>query len=298
MDFAAASLHVAFIGDHQRTGRSGIPQVFLDSFIEHALHLYYPTVPGYTYGQYNQEQPPRRDSMKHRSATQSSLLTRRQMIIGAGSLAIAVAGLNVKQGKAGAPALPPLPYPENGLEPVISARTIGFHYGKHHQGYLTKLNQLIADTPMAGWSLEKIMSATVDDPKQAGIFNSAAQVWNHTFYWKSLKAGGARVPAPLKSAVEKDFGSVENLKKELSQAGASQFGSGWAWLVKDKNSLKVVKTPNAQCPLTSGQTPLLTIDVWEHAYYLDYQNRRGDYLTAVIDRLLNWEFASENLKKA
>jgi superoxide dismutase, Fe-Mn family len=236
--------------------------------------------------------------MGYQSLRQPGMVTRRQVLVGAGSLAIAMAGLNIQRGSAQTSALPPLPYPENALEPVISARTIGFHYGKHHQAYLSNLTKLIAGTPMADWPLEKIMSDTADNPEKAGIYNNAAQVWNHTFYWKSLKPGGAQVPAELKSAVEKDFGSIENMKKELSQAGAGQFGSGWAWLVKDKNALKVVKTPNAQCPLTSGQKPLLTVDVWEHAYYLDYQNRRPDYLAAVIDKLLNWEFALENLKKA
>jgi superoxide dismutase, Fe-Mn family len=236
--------------------------------------------------------------MGYRSELQSGLVTRRQVLVGAGSLAIAVAGLNLQKGNAEIPVLPPLPYPENALEPVISARTLGFHYGKHHQAYLTNLNKLIAGSQRADWTLEKIMAGAANSPEESGVYNNAAQVWNHTFYWKSLKPGGAQMPTELKSAVEKDFGSIENLKKELSQAGTTQFGSGWVWLVKEKNSLKVVKTPNAQCPLTSGQIPLLTIDVWEHAYYLDYQNRRPDYLAAVIDKLLNWEFALGNLKKA
>jgi superoxide dismutase, Fe-Mn family len=236
--------------------------------------------------------------MGYQIEQQSNLVTRRQMLMSAGGLAIAMTGLNIQKGNAEIHAFPPLPYAENALEPVISARTLGFHYGKHHQGYQTNLNKLIDETAMAGWSLEKIMADTADNQGKSGIFNNAAQVWNHTFYWKSLKPGGAQVPSELKSAIEKDFGSIENLKKELSQAGATQFGSGWAWLVKEKSSLKVVKTSNAQCPLTSGQKPLLTIDVWEHAYYLDYQNRRPDYLSAVIDKLLNWEFALENLKKA
>ncbi len=223
-------------------------------------------------------------------------VTRRQVLLGAGSLALAVAGLRIRDGIA-AVQLPPLPYPENALEPVISARTIEFHYGKHHQGYVNNLNKLIADTPMADLPLEKIMADTVNNSEKANIFNNAAQIWNHNFYWKSLKPGGTAAPAELKTALEKDFGSIENVRKELSQAAVTQFGSGWAWLVKDGGTLKVVKTPNAQCPLTSGQIPLLTIDVWEHAYYLDYQNRRPDYVAAVIDKLLNWEFALENLSK-
>jgi Fe-Mn family superoxide dismutase len=164
---------------------------------------------------------------------------------------------------------------------------------------VTNLNKLIAGTPMENMPLEKIMVETFKQgPEKAGIFNNAAQVWNHTFYWNCLKPGGTAIPAELQSAFERDFKSVENLKKELSQAAVSQFGSGWAWLVKDSNTLKVVKTPNAENPMTSGQKPLLTIDVWEHAYYLDYQNRRADYVAAVIDKLLNWEFALENMKKA
>jgi superoxide dismutase, Fe-Mn family len=236
--------------------------------------------------------------MGYRSEQPAGGVTRREVLVGAGSLALAMTGLNTKMGKAEISDLPPLPYPENALEPVISARTIGFHYGKHHQAYLTNLNKLTAGTPMENWPLEKIMSDTADNPEKIGIFNNAAQVWNHTFYWKSLKPGGAQLSAELKSAFEKDFGSVENMKKELAQAATTQFGSGWAWLVKDKNTIKAIKTSNAQCPLTSGQKPLLTIDVWEHAYYLDYQNRRPDYVAAVIDKLLNWEFALENLKKA
>jgi len=235
--------------------------------------------------------------MECQSNQELGKVTRRQVLLGVGSLALAVAGLRMRDGIAAVQLLP-LPYPENALEPVISARTIEFHYGKHHQGYVNNLNKLIADTPMADLPLEKIMADTVNNSEKAGIFNNAAQIWNHNFYWKSLKPGGTAVPAELKSALEKDFGSIENVKKELSQAAVTQFGSGWAWLVKDGGTLKIVKTPNAQCPLTSGQIPLLTIDVWEHAYYLDYQNRRPDYVAAVIDKLLNWEFALENLSKA
>lgn len=194
--------------------------------------------------------------------------------------------------------LPDLPYAQNALEPVISARTLEFHYGKHHQGYVNKLNTAIADTPMEGLSLEELIATVANDPERAGIFNNAAQVWNHSLYWKSLKPGGSQMPAELASAIENSFGTVDDFKSRLAQAAGSQFGSGWAWLVQEGDSLKVVKTSNAQCPLTAGQMPLLTIDVWEHAYYLDYQNRRGDYVAAVIDKLLNWEFAFENMTSA
>jgi Fe-Mn family superoxide dismutase len=236
--------------------------------------------------------------MEHQSRQQSGEFTRREILLGSAGIALAAAGWKPQSGIAAVQTLPPLPYPENALEPVISARTLEFHYGKHHQGYVTNLNKMIAGTELADLPLERIIADTANDPEKTAIFNNAAQVWNHTFYWKSLKPGGASMPGELKGAIEKDFGSVENMKKELSQAAVSQFGSGWAWLVKDGNVLRAVKTSNAQCPLTAGQTPLLTVDVWEHAYYLDYQNRRPDYVAAVVDKLLNWEFALENLKKA
>jgi Fe-Mn family superoxide dismutase len=192
--------------------------------------------------------------------------------------------------------LPALPYAETALEPVISAKTIGFHYGKHHKGYVDNLNKLVAGTELAGASLEEIVKKTGGVPEKQGIFNNAAQVWNHTFYWKSLKPGGGGKPVgELAKKLDAAFGSFENYKKEMAAAALSQFGSGWAWLVVEAGALKVVKTGNADTPLTRGQVPLLTIDVWEHAYYLDYQNRRADYVNAVIDKLLNWEFAQENL---
>jgi Fe-Mn family superoxide dismutase len=233
--------------------------------------------------------------MKNRPKRQSSEgMTRRQVLLGAGGLVLSAAAWKQAIG-AVALEFPSLPYAADALEPVISRRTIEFHYGKHHQGYMNNLNKLIAGTPMADMSLEKIMASTVNDSEKTGIFNNAAQAWNHTLFWNSLKPGGASVPAGFMQIIEKNFGTLDNLKKELSQAAVTQFGSGWAWLVKEGDLLKVVKTSNAQCPLTSGQKPLLTIDVWEHAYYLDYQNRRADYVAAIIDKLLNWEFAWQNL---
>jgi len=237
--------------------------------------------------------------MEHQLIEQSPEgITRRQVLLGAGAILFAAAGCGPKNGEASSIMLPDLPYAQNALEPVISARTLEFHYGKHHQGYVNKLNDAIKGTPMEGMSLEEIIAATANDAGQAGVFNNAAQVWNHSLYWKSLKPGGSPMPAELTAAIEQSFGSVDEFKSQLAQAAGSQFGSGWAWLVKEGDSLKVVKTSNAQCPLTAGQTPLLTIDVWEHAYYLDYQNRRGDYVAAVIDKLLNWEFALETMKGA
>ncbi len=195
--------------------------------------------------------------------------------------------------------LPALPYPENALEPVISARTIGFHHGKHHAGYLNNTNQLIAGTEFAGMTLEKIVAATAGNPDRIGLFNNAAQVWNHTFYWNSLTpSGGGKPPSVLLQKIEASFGTLDACLKEFSNAAITQFASGWAWLVEDGSKLKIIKTPNAETPLTQGMNPLLTIDVWEHAYYLDYQNRRADYVAAVLDRLINWGFAAKNLKRA
>jgi Fe-Mn family superoxide dismutase len=172
---------------------------------------------------------------------------------------------------------------------------MSFHYGKHHKGYVDNLNKLIAGTEYANLSLEKIITSTAGKPEKTAIFNNAAQTWNHTFYWKSMKPnGGGEPPAALKKRIEAAFGSVEACKKELANAAVSQFGSGWAWLVLDGSVLKVVKTANADDPLTTTMKPLLTIDVWEHAYYLDCQNRRADYVNAVLDKLINWEFALQN----
>jgi len=191
--------------------------------------------------------------------------------------------------------LPPLPYAENALEPIISANTIGFHYGKHHKGYVDNLNKFIAGTEYANLSLEKIITSTAGQAEKTAIFNNAAQIWNHTFYWKSMTPkGGGEPPAALKQRIELSFGSVDMCKKELASMAVSQFGSGWAWLVLEGDVLKVVKTANADVPQTMGWKPLLAIDVWEHAYYLDYQNRRADYVNAVLDKLINWEFAMQN----
>jgi Fe-Mn family superoxide dismutase len=192
--------------------------------------------------------------------------------------------------------LPPLPYAENALDPVISATTIGFHYGKHHKGYVDTLNKLLAGTDIAKLSLEKLIAETAGKADKVAIFNNASQTWNHAFYWRSLCAnGGGEPPAALKQRIEASFGNLDACKKELATAATTEFGSGWAWLVLEADKLKVVKTGNAETPLTKRVKPLLTIDVWEHAYYLDYQNRRADYVTAVLDKLINWGFAADNL---
>jgi Fe-Mn family superoxide dismutase len=197
--------------------------------------------------------------------------------------------------KTGSHILPPLPYGDNALDPVISANTLGFHYGKHHKTYVDNLNKLITGTELADLSLEEVITATAGKADKVGVFNNAAQVWNHTFYWSSLSPnGGGEPPAALRQKIEASFGSVDACKKELATAATTQFGSGWAWLVKDGDKLQVTKTSNADLPLTKGLKPLLTIDVWEHAYYLDYQNRRVDYVNAVLDKLINWSFAADN----
>ena len=192
--------------------------------------------------------------------------------------------------------LPSLPYAENALSPVISANTIGFHYGKHHKGYVDNLNKLVAGTEFADLPLEKIITETAGKADKTAIFNNAAQTWNHTFYWRSLRPkGSGEAPTVLKQKITASFGTLDACKKELATAATTQFGSGWAWLVLDGDKFKVVKTGNADLPLTKGMKPLLTIDVWEHAYYLDYQNRRSDYVNAVLDKLINWSFAADNL---
>ncbi|MHC1770249.1 MAG: superoxide dismutase [Flexilinea sp.] len=191
--------------------------------------------------------------------------------------------------------LPPLPYAENALEPVITAKTMSFHYGKHHKGYVDNLNKLISGTDYSELTLEEIIKGTAGRAERIAIFNNAAQSWNHSFCWKSLNPkGGGEPPAALKHIIEASFGSVDACKKEIASTAVSQFGSGWVWLVLDGAKLKVVKTANADNPLTTDLKPLLTIDVWEHAYYLDYQNRRVDYVNAVLDKLINWEFALQN----
>lgn len=195
--------------------------------------------------------------------------------------------------------LPPLPYKKKALEPHISEETLIFHHEKHHQTYVTNLNKLITNTEFSGSSLEAIILKTAEKKDFSGIFNNAAQVWNHTFYWHSLSPNGGGTPTgALAEKIKEDFGSFEAFKEAFTQAALTQFGSGWAWLILDQGSLKIVKTGNAETPLTSGQTPLLTCDVWEHAYYIDYRNRRPDYVGTFLEKLANWSFAAENLSKA
>jgi Fe-Mn family superoxide dismutase len=192
--------------------------------------------------------------------------------------------------------LPPLPYAENALDPVISGKTLSFHYGKHHRAYIDTTNKLIVGTDLADLPLDRIVSATAGKPDRLTLFHNAAQAWNHDFYWRCLKPkGGGEPPAVLRNKMQAAFGSVEACKKELASRAVAQFGSGWAWLVLDGDELKIVTTNDADTPLTRALKPLLAIDVWEHAYYLDYQNRRADHVDAVIDKLLNSEFAAMHL---
>lgn len=230
-------------------------------------------------------------------------MTRRQFlattVAGSAMLAGSVIGFPVFAQGAPPFELPALPYPEDALAPYLSSRTLSFHYGKHHRGYVDKLNELVKGTELAEFSLQKIMKTALVDEKKVAIFNNAAQAWNHAFYWKCMRPKGGGAPSgELAKKMAEAFGSLENFKKEFTDAAATQFGSGWAWLVADGNSLKVAKTGNAFTPLAYDQTPLLTIDVWEHAYYLDYQNRRKDYIAAFLDHLVNWDFVAENLANA
>jgi len=195
--------------------------------------------------------------------------------------------------------LPDLPYAHNALAPHISEQTLQFHHDKHHAAYVTNLNNLIKDTPMAGLDLEAVISESAGDASKAGIFNNAAQVWNHTFYWHSMAPNGGGTPSgALAEKIDQDFGSYDAFAEAFATAGATQFGSGWAWLVLDSGTLKVTKTANADTPLVHDQTPLLTMDVWEHAYYLDFQNRRPDYIKTFLEKLANWSFAEGNSARA
>jgi Fe-Mn family superoxide dismutase len=195
--------------------------------------------------------------------------------------------------------LPKLPYPENALDPYISGEQMSFHYGKHHEAYVSTLNRLVKDTPLASKSVEEIVRLTANekDESKVQIFNNAAQHWNHSFFWQCMKPNGSDAPSgELAQRITRDFGSLDKFKEMFQAAGVSQFGSGWAWLVAEKNELKITKTPNAVNPIATGQKALLTCDVWEHAYYLDYQNRRADFVKVVLDRLVNWDFVASNLR--
>lgn len=195
--------------------------------------------------------------------------------------------------------LPPLPYATDALAPHMSAETFSFHHAKHHNAYVVNLNNLIAGTAHEKSSLEEIIHASAKDASMAGVFNNAAQVWNHTFFWNSMKPnGGGKPTGAIAAAIDKSFGSLDAFKEEFKKAAVGQFGSGWAWLVSEKGALKITKTANADLPMVHGQTAILTCDVWEHAYYLDFQNRRPDFVQSFLDNLVNWDFANANLAAA
>jgi superoxide dismutase, Fe-Mn family len=234
-----------------------------------------------------------------------SLVRRLSILSGLSLVLAAVLSLNAAEPPASpaAPAkpaafqMPVLPYGQDQLEPYVSARTMGLHYGKHQQTYLDILNKLTAGTPLTEQTLEKIIADNTGKVDKVPLFNAAAQVWNHTFFWNSMKPGGGGKPAgKMLEMIEKSFGSYDQFKTSFVDTAVAQFGSGWVWLIQDGDTLKIIKTSNADTPVAHGQTPLLTCDVWEHAYYLDYQNRRKDYVTAFVDHLANWDFAASNLK--
>lgn len=192
--------------------------------------------------------------------------------------------------------LKPLPFAKNALEPHISEKTIDFHYGKHHQTYVDNLNKLISDTELEKMTLEEVMLSVKEKPDQVAIFNNAAQVYNHDFFWASLSINPEeqKISTSMLELINKSFGSMDKFYAEFKALALSQFGSGWAWLVKDEAGLKIVKTANADNPLVHGLKPLMTIDVWEHAYYLDYQNRRADFVESCL-KIINWHFVEQNL---
>ncbi len=192
--------------------------------------------------------------------------------------------------------LPALPYEATALEPYISAQTLGFHHGKHHQAYVTNTNNLIKGTDLENATLEEIIKASANKAEKVGLFNNAAQVWNHTFYWSCMKKdGGGVATGKIAAKINEDFGSFDAFVEAFKNAGVTQFGSGWAWLVLDAGKLKIMKTSNADTPMAHGLKAILTVDVWEHAYYLDYQNKRADYLDIFLKHLVNWDFANANL---
>ena len=194
--------------------------------------------------------------------------------------------------------LPSLPYADTALEPYYSAKTFSFHHGKHHKAYVDNLNKLLPGSPFENSTLEEIILAVAGDATKAGFFNNAAQVWNHTFFWHCMTPGGGGAPSgDLAEKISAAFGSYEKFAEQFKAAAVGRFGSGWAWLVQDGDTLKIMSTPNAETPMTGGKKALLTVDVWEHAYYLDFQNRRPDFVQTFLDRLVNWDFVAENLSK-
>ena len=195
--------------------------------------------------------------------------------------------------------LPPLPFAEGALAPVISANTLGFHYGKHHKAYVDNLNNLVKGGEFEGQSLEAIIKATAGKADKAGVFNNAAQVWNHTFYWNCLKPnGGGKPSGRIAQMIDSDLGGYDKFKADFVAAGTTQFGSGWAWVSVKDGKLAISKTPNGENPLVHGAKPILGVDVWEHSYYIDYRNARPKYLEAFVDSLINWDYVLEMYEAA
>lgn len=223
--------------------------------------------------------------------------SRRGLLASGAAVAAVFAAPRIARGQGAPFALPPLPYADSALAPVISANTMGFHYGKHHKGYLDNLNKMLESDAMKSRSLVEIVKATAGDAGKAAMFNNAAQVWNHTFYWNSMvPRGGGKPTGRIASLIDKSFGDFDKFRAAFAANTIGQFASGWGWLCLEGDKLTLRRTGNADTPVhVAGVKPLLTIDVWEHAYYLDYQNRRADYVNAVIDKLLNWDFAEKNL---
>jgi len=232
--------------------------------------------------------------MKMHESKKRSLI---RILVPLSGIVFSVMGENPATGGVPVFTLPALPYAQDALEPYISARTMSFHYSKHHQAYVDNLNKLLAGTPWAGQALEKVVLESAGRTDKAAVFNNAAQVWNHSFFWKSMKQGGGGEPSgKLLDMIKKSFGSFKKFKEAFTAEALAQFGSGWVWLVQEGDTLKIVKTSNADTPIAHGQIALLTCDVWEHAYYLDYQNRRKDFVQAFLDHLVNWEFAASQMK--
>jgi Fe-Mn family superoxide dismutase len=230
----------------------------------------------------------------------SPRLSRRRLIAGGAALTAVAAARTVFApvvlGEARPIELPPLPYDRTALQPHVSGTTIDFHYGKHHAAYVGMTNELVRGTPLEGLPLEEVVKQSANSPAAARLFDNAAQVWNHTFYWSGMRPkGGGEPTGMVKDRLDAAFGDYAGFRAAFVAAALGQFGSGWAWLVADGDGLRVTKTPNADTPLAHGQRPLLTVDVWEHAYYLDYQNRRADYVAAFLDHLVNWDFVAANL---
>jgi superoxide dismutase, Fe-Mn family len=230
-------------------------------------------------------------------ANPSSPISRRAVLLTGAAAVATLAAPYIARAQTGPFQLKPLPYKDDALSPVISANTIGFHYGKHHATYVQNVNTMLANDDLKSQPLTEIIKSTATNPTKAGLFNNAAQVWNHDFYWDSMKPnGGGKPSGRMAEQIDKSFGDYDKFKAAFSGAAVGQFGSGWAWLCAEGDKLTIRRTGNADTPVyVAGVKPLLTIDVWEHAYYLDYQNRRADYVNAVIDKLLNWEFADKNL---